>query len=252
MKRSRSNLVLTTLATLSLLGLFASSAFADAYVVYGATGKVGSLIVEEALERGHTVVGVSRNPDNIEIEHENFSAVQGDVTDVDSIVSTVQGADAVIVSVGGVGSGNTPEEAYAYLGALAYIEAASQLGNETPYLVQVGSGTTLNTDGVRVFETLNPEPGTYQHGLYQGHWLALEAYRVSSGFEWTVLSAAYGAIRAGLDGEYMGRYRLGDQETLFDRNGSSMLSAADYAVAIIDMAESHTVTGKRVAVGPPY
>ena len=47
-------------------------------------------------------------------------------------------------------------------------------------------------------------------------------------------------------------YRLGDQETLFDRNGSNTLSKEDYAIAVIDMAESHTVTGKRVAVGPTY
>ena len=103
-----------------------------------------------------------------------------------------------------------------------------------------------------MFETLDFEPGTYVHGLFEGHWLALEAYRQSTGFDWTVMSAAWGAIIVGKDGEFKGRYRLGDQETLFDRNGSSMLSAKDYAVAIIDMAESHTVTGKRVAVGPPY
>jgi putative NADH-flavin reductase len=249
MKR-RSDFVITTLAMLSLLGPFSSSAFADTFVIYGATGKVGSLIVEKALDRGHNVVGVSRNPASMQIENVNFSTVQGDVTDSDSIASTVQGADVVIIAVGGVGSGNTPEEAIAFRGAKAYIEAASRLGDATPYVIQVGSGTTLNTNGVRVFETLDLEPGTFVHGLFQGHWLALEAYRDSTSFDWTVMSAAYGSIMEG--GEYMGRYRLGDQETLFDRDGSSLLSTEDYAVAVIDMAESHTVTGKRVAVGPPY
>ena len=132
MKRIRSDFVITTLAMLGLLGPFAPNAFADTFVIYGATGNVGSLIVEEALERGHDVVGVSRNPESVELEHTNFSTVQGDVTDSDSIVSTVQGADAVIVAVGGVGPGNTPEEAFAYLGTKAYIEAASRLGEETP------------------------------------------------------------------------------------------------------------------------
>jgi putative NADH-flavin reductase len=64
------------------------------------------------------------------------------------------------------------------------------------------------------------------------------------------MSAAYGSIME--RGEFTGSYRLGDQETLFDRNGSSLLSKEDYAIAVIDMAESHTVTGKRVAVGPLY
>ena len=250
MKRSGSDFFATTLVTLGLLGPFAAGALADTFVVYGASGNVGGVIVGEALSRGHEVVGVSRDPDGLRVENTLFSAVQGDVTDPDSIVATVQGADAVIIAVGGVGPGNTPEEAVAYRGALAYIEAASRLGDATPHVIQVGSGTTLNTNGVRVFENLDLEPGTFVHGLFQGHWLALEAYRQSTGVQWTVMSAAYGSIMDG--GEFTGRYRLGDQETLFDRDGSSLLSKEDYAVAVIDMAESHTVTGKRVAVGPPY
>lgn len=247
MKRSKNIFFIPFIA---LFGLFVPGAFADTFVIYGVSGNVGSLIAEEALNRGHSVVGVSRNPESLQNENPNFSAVQGDVTDPDSILETVSGADAVIVAVGGVGSGNAPEQAYAFLGAKAYIEAASQLGSATPHVIQVGSGTTLNTNGVRVFNTLDLEPGTFVHGLFQGHWLALEAYRESSGFDWTVMSAAYGAIMG--QGEVTGRYRLGDQETLFDRNGSSMLSREDYAIAVIDMAESHTVTGKRVAVGPAY
>lgn len=235
---------------LSLLGPFAPSAFADTFVIYGAGGNVGKVIVEEALVRGHEVIGVSRNPSSLDHENPNFSAVRGDITDPDSIIETVRGADAVIVSVGGVGADNSPESAIAYRGTNAYIEAAAQLGDATPHVIQVGSGTSLNTDGVRVFDTLNLEPGTRVHGLYLGHWLALEAYRQSSGFDWTVMSAAYGAILDGI--ESTGSYRLGDQETLFDRNGLNKVSREDYAIAIIDMAESHTVTGKRVAVGPNY
>ena len=250
MKRSGSDFVITTLIMLSLLGPFAPSAFADTFVVYGASGNVGSVIVDEALSRGHAVVGVSRNPERLQIENTHFSAARGDVTDPDSIVATVQGADAVIIAVGGVGPGNTPEEAVAFRGAKAYIEAASRLGDAIPYVLQVGSGTTLNTNGVRVLATLDIEPGTPRYALFQGHWLALEAYRHSTGFDWTVMSAAYGSITG--TGEHTGSYRLGDQETLFDRNGSSLLSREDYAIAVIDMAESHTVTGKRVAVGPAY
>jgi putative NADH-flavin reductase len=250
MKHHSSNFVITALATLILLGTSATGAFADTFVVYGASGNVGRLIIEEALNRGHEVVGVSRNPASLQFENARFSAAQGDVTDPDSIVKTVEGADSVVIAVGGVGPGNTPEEAIAFRGANAYIEAASRLRDATPFVIQVGSGTTLNTNGVRVFDTLDLEPGTPVHGLFQGHWLALEAYRQSSGLDWTVMSAAYGSIME--RGEFTGRYRLGNQETLFDRNDSSLLSKEDFAIAVIDMAESHTVSGKRVAVGPAY
>jgi putative NADH-flavin reductase len=251
MKRSGSNFVITTLAMLSLLGPLARGVLADTFVVYGASGNVGNVIVQEALRRGHQVIGVSREPASSEIEHDRFSTVQGDVTDPDSIVATVRGADAVIISVGGVGPGNTPEEAVSFRAAQAYIEAASRLGPATPYVIQVGSGTSLNNaEGNRVLDTLDVQRGTPQYALFQGHWLALEAYRNSSSFDWTVMSAAYGSI---MDrGEPTGRYRLGSDETLVDRNGSNLLSKEDYAIAVIDMAESHTVTGKRVAVGPMW
>jgi len=250
MKRSGADFAALALVIFGLIGPCAQSALADTFVVYGASGNLGTLIVEEALRRGHEVVGVTRNPDSLEVDNPHFSAVRGDVTSADSIVSTVRGADVVIIAVGGVGEGNRPETATAYLGAKAMIEAASRMGAATPYVIQVGSGTTLNTNGVRVLDGVDLEPGSFTHGLYHGHWLALEAYRQSSGFDWVVMSAAYGAIMQ--QGTFMGRYRLGDQETLFDRNGSSMLHKGDYAIAVVDMAESHTVSGKRVAVGPMW
>ena len=244
MKRSGLALGLTTLL------LLATNAYADTFVVYGTSGNIGSLVVAEALERGHNVIGVSRNPDSLMIDHANFSTRQGDITSVDSIVDSIQGADAVIVAVGGVGEGNAPETAIAYRGALAVIEAASRLCDSMPYIVQVGSGTTLLRDGVTVFDTLDIEPGTFIHGLFYGHQLALNAYRASSGFDWVVLSAAYGSIMQ--EGVIMDRYRLGDQETLFDRNDSSLLHKNDYAIAVIDMAESQMVRQTRVAVGPMW
>jgi putative NADH-flavin reductase len=250
MKRSGSALCLATLALLCLLGPFAPSALADTFVVYGASGNLGTLITAEALKRGHEVIGVTRNPEELQNDNPSFSSMRGDVTDPDSIVATVRGADTVIIAVGGVGAGNAPETATAFLGAKAYIEAASRLGAATPYVIQVGSGTSLDTNGVRVIDTLDLEPGSFVHGLFYGHVLALDAYRNATGFDWVVMSAAYGAIME--QGVIMGRYRLGDQETLFDRNGSSMLHKEDYAIAVVDMAESHTVAGKRVAVGPMW
>jgi len=248
MKRSGPHLVMATLTTLALLASFAPAASADTFVVYGARGNIGSLIVAEALRRGHDVIGVSRDPDSLSFDDVHFSTAQGDVTDVDSIVATVRGADAVIIAVGGVGQGNAPETATAYLGAKAYVAAAARLGAATPYVIQVGSGTTLDTNGVRVLDTLDLEPGSFVHGLYYGHALALDVYEQAAGFDWTVMSAAYGSILE--RGDFTGHYRLGDQETLFDRNESSLLSKEGFAVAVVDMAESHTVTGKRVAVGP--
>ena len=237
-----------TLATVIVLCLFVQNALAEKIVVYGASGSVGRAIVEEALSRGHEVIGVSRNPESLKFDNARFTAAPGDVTDPDSIAATVRGADVVVISVRDDGPGNTPQEAVTFRAATAYIEAASRLGKATPYVIQIGGGITLYRDGVRIMDAF--EPGTERYAQAQGHWLAMEAYRQSTGFDWTVMSANTGSIQE--RGERTGRFRLGNQDELVDRNGETYISRQDFAIAVIDMAESRTVTGKRVAVGPPY
>jgi putative NADH-flavin reductase len=64
-----------------------------------------------------------------------------------------------------------------------------------------------------------------------------------------VLTGNAGAMQPG---ERTGRYRLGGEETLFDAQGETFISTPDYAIAVIDVAESHDPMGRRAAVGPPY
>ena len=62
-------------------------------LVYGATGKVGTHVVSEALQRGHIVTAVSRDPSRISEQHENLSAVAGDLLDKQSIELLVEDKD---------------------------------------------------------------------------------------------------------------------------------------------------------------
>ena len=196
---------LATVVVLCLAGPFVRNALADKIVVYGASGSVGRVIVEEALSRGHEVIGVSRNPESLKFDNARFTAAPGDVTDPDSVAATVRGADVVVISVRGVGPGNTPQEAVTLRAATAYIEAASRLGDATPYVIQIGGGVTLYRDGVRIMDAF--QPGTERYALAQGHWLAMEAYQHSTGFDWTVMSANTGSIQE--RGEYTGDFGSG-------------------------------------------
>ena len=63
----------------------------------GATGKVGSKILEELLRRGHTVTAISRHPEKLTSERE-VRLASGDITDPDQLASVLKGHDAVVTS----------------------------------------------------------------------------------------------------------------------------------------------------------
>ena len=236
---------------IAVAGAFLLPALASAatVVLYGASGRVGGLIADEAIERGHRIIGVSRNPDSLTLDHANFSAVAGDVTDLDSVLDIVDGVDVVIISVGGVGPGNRPEEAVTNQAAATFIQAAGELGASAPRVIQVSGGSTLRSNGVWGLDNPELQPGTRLHGIVFGHWYALEAYRASSGVNWTVMTPPPSAMAPG---ERTGVYRLGGEEVLFNAEGESNITTQDFAVAVIDEVENAQAVGRRVSVGPPY
>ena len=248
-QRNRTSLITTVLALMGLASFPAFEATAKTIVVYGAGGRVGNIIVAEALERGHNVIGVSRDPDGLTVDHSGFSAVAGDVTQLDSMLAVIADADVVIFSLRGIGPGNTPEEATVSLAAETFLQAAEQLGDAVPHAIQISGGVTLWISGKWGLDDPSLEEGTARHGGYFGHWRAIEAYRASSGAKWTVMTPPPSAMAPG---ERTGEYRLGGEDVLFSAEGEIFISSQDFAVAVIDEAETGESMGKRVAVGPPY
>ncbi|MGN6094315.1 MAG: NAD(P)-dependent oxidoreductase, partial [Luteibacter jiangsuensis] len=82
-------------------------------VLFGATGNIGQVILDEALSRGHEVTAVARDPSRIAARG-GLRVVKGDVNDPASLASALAGADAAIASL----SGDTRSQAQALLSAL--------------------------------------------------------------------------------------------------------------------------------------
>src|SRR5262249_22098563 len=76
-------------------------------VILGGTGRIGQELVRCALAQGHRVVAVSRRPEALTLEHENLTAVAGDVLEPDSLSGPIASADAVVFAVGLPGRGPT-------------------------------------------------------------------------------------------------------------------------------------------------
>ncbi|GLV54696.1 hypothetical protein KDH_15430 [Dictyobacter sp. S3.2.2.5] len=69
-------------------------------VIFGASGRTGRALVEQALEAGHDVTAGVRNPDNFPLRHERLHVVKADVFDLPSVDAAMQGKNAVLSTVG--------------------------------------------------------------------------------------------------------------------------------------------------------
>jgi putative NADH-flavin reductase len=73
--------------------------------VFGATGRMGHLLVRQALDAGHAVTAYARNPERLHIDHPNLSVLAGQLDNDEAVLAAVQGADAVVEGVGAVSDG---------------------------------------------------------------------------------------------------------------------------------------------------
>ncbi|MFF1924226.1 NAD(P)-dependent oxidoreductase [Streptomyces sp. NPDC058221] len=68
--------------------------------IFGATGRMGQLLVRKALDAGHEVTAYARTPGKLRITHENLSIAAGQLDDGEAVLEAIRTADAVIEGVG--------------------------------------------------------------------------------------------------------------------------------------------------------
>jgi putative NADH-flavin reductase len=216
-------------------------------LVYGATGKVGTHVVTEALQRGHVVSAVSRDPSRISQRHENLSAVRGDLLDSESIVSLAAGQDVIIVSVRGiVGKSKDPENAIQRIAVEKIVNVLREMGDDAPRLIHVGGSGTLEVEPGVLYADKIPKlflPKSLELEI-QGQVLALEYLRTVTDADWSYATPAKNFT----NGERTGVFQIGGDALLEDERGKSRISRADFAVALVDEAENAAHLRKRFSV----
>jgi putative NADH-flavin reductase len=68
--------------------------------VFGATGAIGRLVVQQLLDDGHQVTALVRTPAKLALTHSHLTVVTGQLSDRDAVEQAVSGADAVISALG--------------------------------------------------------------------------------------------------------------------------------------------------------
>ncbi len=69
-------------------------------LIIGGTGGTGQELIKQALEQGHSLTALVRNPEKAKIAHQNLSVIKGNVLDFDKVQEAVAGQDAVLSALG--------------------------------------------------------------------------------------------------------------------------------------------------------
>jgi hypothetical protein len=208
--------------------------------VIGATGFVGSAILQEALDRGHDVTAIVRNPAKLK-PHPKLRPTQGDVYSSDEVARLVAGHDAVI-SAFNPGWNNPDIYNQQVKGARAIIDGVKRTGVKRLLFVG-GAGSLEVKPGVQALD-LPGFPAEYKQGALATRE-ALNLLRKESGLDWSFLSPSADLA----PGQRTGKFRLGTDQMLSDANGKSRISTQDYAVAMIDEVEKPKHIRQRFTVG---
>lgn len=205
--------------------------------VLGASGWIGSQIVEEAVTRGHQVIALVRNPSAI--ERQDVEIRQLDVLAEQDFAQALQGVDTVIASIGGRAAGNHD---MVERSAAKLLEQLPNAGVKR--LLWVGGAGSLEVaPGVQLV-TVPDFPAEYKdEALAQSQ--ALQLFRNSdSPLNWTFVSPAAEIF----PGEKMGQFRVGGDQLLTDAQGHSKISVADFASAMLDELETAKHAKQRISV----
>lgn len=226
------------------------SAERKSIVVLGATGVIGQSIVAEALNRGHDVTGVSRGPEKFEYSEDNFTGARGNPTDLVSVSELTSDTDAIIIAVGGR-TATVPEETAMNQTAKAVTEALSELGPNSPQVIVIGGGLTMQGSRQKMIKNMPPiaTEGSAMYTLFLGHWEAYQTY-IGSEINWTFIAPPMNILgfRGGPDVR-TGTYRASTTERVVTSDGKNEISMSDLAVAAVDFAEETNFNRVKVTAG---
>lgn len=208
----------------------------------GASGFVGTAILNELLARGHRVTAVVRNPGKIGIKSPSLTVVQADVTDTSALVAACKGRDAVISAYNpGWTNPNIYEETLRNYPLI--LEAVRQSGVRRLLCVG-GAGTLFCAPGLRVVDS-GVIPDAIMGGVRSLGEFYLNTLMNEKEIDWIFFSPA-GTLEPG---KRTGKFRLGKDNLIVDENGNSHISVEDYAVAMVDELEMPQHHRERFTIG---
>lgn len=193
--------------------------------IIGATGHAGSHILKEALQRGANVTAIVRSPEKLSVKVPYLQKDLYDLTTAD-----LQDFDVVVDAF------NAPrgrEEMH----QTSVKHLTDILKGTKVHLIIVGGASSMYLDQSKTDRLIDrsPEDAPYYPTASNMAKSYFDLKKVTD-VDWTYLSPAMGFFP---DRERSGSYQLVDHLGITNSQGKSIIGMADYAIAVLDIAEGH-------------
>lgn len=199
-----------------------------------ANGKAGRLIVKEAVERGLNVTAIVRGENKTSTDHalikDLFDLTAEDLKEFD-----------VVVDAFGAWTEDVLEQHSSSLEHLC-----DALSGSLTRLIVVGGAGSLYVNPEHTAQVMDgPNFPDVFKPLAAAQGKALDELRLRKDVKWAFISPA-GDFQA--DGEKTGEYILAGEELMLNEKGESIISYADYAIALVDEITKGNHIQERISV----
>jgi len=188
-------------------------------LVFGASGGTGLEVVEQALEAGHQVTAILRNPDKFPIRHEQLRIIKGDVLVPQTYENVFFGMDAVISCLG---SRNREFTTVYSVGVRNILRAMQKVDMDRIICLSAGA-VEIDPDAffLKRFVIKNILQRIFKYSY--ADMLLMETILRESDLNWTVIRPP-----RLLNGDKTGKYRTGINEFIPHMSSLTRSDLADY------------------------
>ena len=203
-------------------------------LVLGGTGGTGQHVVKQALDAGHALTVLARDPAKVAVQHSQLRVEAGDVTDQGALTHAMRGQDVVVSAIG---RGLSFKSEHLIQRAVPVMLAS---------MTAAGVARLIFTSALGVGESRRDSPlqaklffSTLLRGIYADKLIGDEMIR-RSGVDWTIVQPSQMT-----NGPLTARYRSGERLSL---SGMARISRADVAHFILACAADPTTVRKTLIV----
>lgn len=204
-------------------------------IVFGATGTVGKLAVEEALIAGHEVTAFARSPEKLELTSPKLRRVSGDAMEQADVDAAIKGQEVVIVALG---SGKS-RKSLIRSGGTRNVIAAMKAHGVKRLICQSTLGAHESWSNLSFFWK-RIMFGALLRPVFKDHELQEDLVR-ASGLDWTIVRPS-----AFTDGPAKGGFKIGFDPK--ERNLTLKISRADIAAFLSRQIVDHTFLHRAVGI----